>query len=75
MKFAFDHQLFVFVRANEINFMINAISGDHLIGLDVISFFAKKMGNVLLERKSGGRSGDYRRAKKNGDYSRVSKKT
>src|SRR5271155_747411 len=30
---------------------------------------------IVLERKSGGRSGDYRRAKKNGDYSRVGKKT
>jgi len=31
---------------------------------------------IVLERKSGGRSGDYRRAqKKNGDYGRVRKKT
>jgi cyclic pyranopterin monophosphate synthase len=30
---------------------------------------------IVLERKSGGRSGDYRRTRKNGDYSRVSKKT
>ena len=30
---------------------------------------------IVLERKSGGRSGDYRRARKNGDYSRVGKKT
>ena len=30
---------------------------------------------IVLERKSGGRSGDYRRAQKNGDYGRVRKKT
>ena len=30
---------------------------------------------IVLERKSGGHSGDYRRAKKNGDYSRVGKKS
>ncbi len=31
---------------------------------------------IVLERKSGGRSGgDYRRAQKNGDYSRVRKKS
>jgi cyclic pyranopterin phosphate synthase len=29
---------------------------------------------IVLERKSGGRSGDYRRTRKNGDYGRVGKK-
>jgi cyclic pyranopterin phosphate synthase len=30
---------------------------------------------IVLERKSGGKSGDYRRARNNGDYRRVRKKT
>jgi cyclic pyranopterin phosphate synthase len=30
---------------------------------------------IVLERKSGGKSGDYRRARNNGDHSRVRKKT